>query len=259
MSLKSRFLIFSLGSMLSALILPGRQAGSALYAQSSPDSLDAYFTFEDSSPLSCLTTWFPSLFIQYGLDLKDFVRSDTFAGIRRARGDAHAVDAIFVRAMQLTNNNTAVALFLSAVATFDHRDVSLKVPVFALAFPLSDESAEDFSARVKNLPIRLYDDTPGGATGDRDKLQHFFGSAFLAFAFESNEASMRVGEFVEEGEGAFIVGGADDDRDRRADRQGQAFGAALLENCRRFPSAFLGTRGHPLVHARRASTCPGAW
>ena len=246
------FLLSALGS------LPACRSG-ALYAQSDSlsDSLDAYFHLEDSSPLSCLTTWFPPLFIQHGLEMKSFIRSGTFAKIRRAYGDVRALDAIFVRSMQLTNNNTALALLIASLATFDHRDISFKVPVFALALPLSDESWEDFSARVKNLPARLYDDTPAGAAGDRDKLQHFLGSAFLAFAFESNDASMRVGEFVEQGEGAFIVGGADDDRDRRADRQGQAFGAALLDDIRRLPSEFIGGRGSADVNA--VSTCPGAW
>jgi len=221
------------------------------------DSLAAYFRLEETSPLSCLMTYLPPLFIQYGLDLKAFIRSRTYAAIRRTCGDVRALDALFIRAMRLTNNNTAISLLLSTVAAFDHRDVALKVPVFALCFPLSDESEEDFRARVKNLPARLYGDTPAGEAGDRDKLQHFLGSAFIAFAFESGDASMRVGEFVEQGEGAFIVGGVDDDRDRRADREGQAFGAALLDDIHRLPSEFIGGAEHG--HGNALSTCVGAW
>ncbi len=203
------------------------------------DSTGGYFTFPDPSPFSCLVAWFPPLLIEHGTELKEFVRSDEFARIRRVYGDDRAVDAVFVRAMQLTDNNTGLSLLLSAIATMDHEMVAVSVPVIELILPLTSESQEEFAFRRSRLPTRLYTDTP--PEGDRDKLQHFFGSAFLAFAFESSGTSERFGEFVEHGEDAFIVGGVMDDRDFRANRQGQLFGVALLDNNRRFPSDFLRT------------------
>ena len=208
-------------------------------SQTPPDSLSKFLKFEDPPPLSCLYAWFPPFFIQHGIELKSFIRSRTFKKIRARFGDPRAVDAIYVRSMQMTNNNTAMALLLSTIACFDHRLVGLNVPLFNLYVPLSDESEQDFARRTMRLPTRLYDDSPATEQGDRDKLQHFFGSAFLTFAFESADASERFGEFIEKGESAFIIGGVDDDRDLRSDRQGQAFGTALLEENRRFPSAYL--------------------
>lgn len=223
--------------ILSVFVLCSEE-GSAQTA-ALPDSFASYFTFEEAAPFSCLLTYFPPLFIQHGIDLKRFIRSGSFRRLRGRFGDLRAVDAVYIRAMQLTDNNTAVSLLLSALATFDHRTVGLKVPIFRLFFPLSDESEEEFSRRVNNLPTALYADTPPGKSGDRDKLQHFFGSAFLAFVFESRDAAERIGEFVEEGEEAFIIGGVNDERDLRADRQGQDFGLALLADNRRFPSRFI--------------------
>src|SRR5437870_5601303 len=90
---------------------------SPLAAQNrNADSLAAYFRLEETSPLSCLMTYFPPLFIQYGLDLKAFIRSGTYRAIRRTCGDVRALDALFIRAMRLTNNNTAISLLLSTVA-----------------------------------------------------------------------------------------------------------------------------------------------
>ncbi|MDI6767134.1 MAG: hypothetical protein QME52_09960 [Bacteroidota bacterium] len=203
------------------------------------DSLGSFFRFEDSPSFGFLATYFPSFFIQNGLDLKTFIRSRTFRIIREQYGDLRSVDAIYIQALKLTYDNTAIALLLSLVACFDHRFVGLKVPVFALFFPLSNESEEEFRQRVSNLPRFLYSDTPAGKIGDRDKLQHFFGSAFLAFIFESQQVADNFSDFIEQGEKTIIVDGVLDERDIRANRDGQRFGLALLDNNHLLPSAFL--------------------
>jgi hypothetical protein len=211
-----------------------------MFAQTpASDSLLPFFQFDDPSPLSCLEEYFPPLFIQHGIELKSFIRSKNFRLIRERFGDVRAVDAIYIRAMQMTNNNTAMALLMSTIACFDHQFVGINVPIISLCFPLSNESDQEFARRVKRLPARLYPDSPTGEAGDRDKLQHFLGSAFLTVVFESRDATMRFGDFVEEGEAALIVGGIDDDRDRRADYQGGEFGLALLDDNHRLPSEFL--------------------
>ena len=234
----------------------------------STDSLGAYFRFEDSPPLSCLFEYIPPFFIQHGIELKEFIRSRTFRTIRERFGDVRGVDAIFVRAMRMTNNNTAMALLMSTIACFDHSVVGIKVPVLSIYLPLTSEPENEFERRVRQLPSRLYPDTPDNTAGDRDKLQHFLGSAFLAFVFESGDAAMNFGEFVEQEEEAFIVGGINDNRDLRADRQGQRFGIALLDDNHRLPSEFLKPR--PAAHTmapdiRRPAEvndvplCSGAW
>lgn len=225
-----------------------------------PDSLAPYFQFDDVAPLSCLFTYFPPLFIQHGIELKSFIRSKIFREIRQREGDPRAVDAIYIKAMQMTNNNTAMALLISAIACFDHQMVGIKIPVFNFYFPISNESDEQFARRLRRLPVKLYPDSPAEQSGDRDKLQHFLGSAFLTFIFESRDAAFRIGDFVEKGEEAFIVGGVNDDRDRRANRQGQDFGIALLDDNHRLPSEFFRhyISPHKMTMAT-VSTCSGAW
>lgn len=200
-----------------------------------------WLRFDDPGPFEALLTWYPPLLIRNGIELKDFIRSDEFAAYRRWAGDALAVDAIYVRAMSLTANNTAAALLLATVATFDHYVVGIRVPLLNLFLPLSNESYDDYAARVRNLPADFYADTPPGSHGDRDKLQHFFGSAFVALAFESRDAAARVGDFIEIGEDAAIVDGVLDIRDKRANWNGREFGYSLLSDNRRYPSQFLHT------------------
>jgi hypothetical protein len=220
-------------------IVYGFQRSSAQSTVIQPDSLKTYLSFEEPTGFGFLLEYFPPFFIQHGMELKSFIRSRTFDEIRRKYGDLKALDAVFIHAMKLTNDNTAVSLLLSTFACFDHRIVGLKIPVFALAFPLSDESSEEFNSRVKNLPRKLYPDTPRIPSGDRDKLQHFYGAAFIAFTFESDQPAERFSEFIEQGEDAIIVDGVLDERDKRASRNGEKFGLALLKNNHLVPSEFL--------------------
>jgi hypothetical protein len=173
--------------------------------------------------------------------LKEYIRSDEFVEEKRAHGDLHAVDLVYDRAMRLAWDNIYEALLIAAFSTFDHRQVGLRLPILGslLWFPLTSEFPEEFAARVNALPSRLYPDTPKGPAGDRDKLQHFFGSAFLAYTLESNDTPARIGDFIEWGEERFIVGGVNDERDQRANFQGRMFGLRLREDDSVQPSDYL--------------------
>jgi len=161
--------------------------------------------------------------------IRAYIRDERFYLLMKRCGDMRAVDAIYLKALKIADYNIARALFLSMVATLEHRNIDLRIPVLgALRLPLTFEEDSLFSARHKNLPSKIYPDTPGGGVGDSDKLQHFFASAYLAYASESPGFARASGDLVERGEAEFVVGGADDPRDRRANKQGQRFGHDLL-------------------------------
>ena len=191
--------------------------------------------------VSFFAPFFLPKIIQDEYRLKDFVCSEEFLKFRRTYGDVRSVDAIFDHAMRLSWNNTYEALLLSFLATMEHRNFGVRLPLLGplLWVPLTSEFPEDFQIRVRCLPTRLYPDTPPGAAGDRDKLQHFFGSAFLTYTTESNDAAQRVGLFVEWGEEEFVVDGALDQRDIRANMEGQNFASCLLKDDSTLPSRFL--------------------
>ena len=173
--------------------------------------------------------------------LKEYITSDEFAAIRRGAGDLVAVDALYDRALDLSWHNIPEALFISAFATMDHRRVGVRLPGIGalLWFPLTSEFSGDFSLRLRALPSRLYPDTPNDPGGDRDKLQHFFGSAFLAYSAKSNDPAERVGDFVEDTEEEFIVGGVNDVRDKRSNGHGRRFGLMLLADENALPSKYF--------------------
>lgn len=170
--------------------------------------------------------------------IRTYVRDPRFLVLMKRCGDMRAVDAIYLRALKIAEHNVSRALFLSLMATLEHRDVNLKVPILgSIGLPLTFEEDSVFHARMINLPSSIYADTPPG--GDRDKLQHFFGSAYIAYASESKELARTSGELVEWGEAKFVVGGVDDARDRRANTHGERFGRDLLSVRNLLPSDYF--------------------
>jgi hypothetical protein len=197
---------------------------------------DGDFNFGES----LLTLFFPRG-VRDTWRLKRYIRSEKFCYVKSRAGDLWAIDAIYGRAMEVTHGDVSEALFISGLATMEHSRVGVRLPLIKLPlyFPLTTEGDSAFGARVFNLPSHFYSDSPPGEYGDRDKLQHFFGSAFLAYSFRSRGLASFIGAFVEWGENEFIIDGAPDPRDRRANHQGQEFGFALADRSEAKPSEFL--------------------
>ena len=172
--------------------------------------------------------------------VREYIRDGRFQVLRNRCGDMRTIDAIYLKSLKIADFNIARALFLSFMAVLEHRKVDVKMPIFnSLALPLTFEEDSVFSARIKNLPTQVYPDSPIGPNGDNDKLQHFFGSAYLVFASESPGLTHATGDFVEWLEAKIIVGGTDDPRDKRANKQGKGFGRDLLVVKTLLPSDYL--------------------
>jgi hypothetical protein len=170
--------------------------------------------------------------------IRDYVRDPRFKELTQRCGDLRAVDAIYLKALKIGEYDIPRALFLSLMGTLEHKDVGVEIPILGvLNVPLTFEEDSLFKARRANLPSRIYSDTP--REGDKDKLQHFFASAYLAYATQSPEFAKESGDFVEWGEARFIAGGDDDPRDKRANAQGEAFGRDIAVVKTLLPSDYL--------------------
>ncbi|MDI6780378.1 MAG: hypothetical protein QME25_09395 [Bacteroidota bacterium] len=193
----------------------------------------------DYSAFESMITLFPPFLFQNITQLKSYLRSDEFSEFKKQYGDLIAVDEIFRKSIQFTKGNTGIALLLCTSATLDHYTLGIRVPILNIYIPLTDESKEEFQKRVDNLPTQIYPSSPKTKYGNRDKLQHFFGSAFIAYVFESSEVAERFSEFVEKGEDRYIKGGQYDNNDIEANRDGQLFGIELGKNQKTKPSDIL--------------------
>ena len=155
-------------------------------------------------------------------------------------GDLQAVDAIYLRSLAIAEYDIQKALFLSLMAVLEHRTLDLRMPfIHYIPLPLTFESKPEFRARVKHVPKTLYPDSPKTKEGDRDKPQHFFASAYLAYTSDAPVYVQIFGDAIEWAEPILVVGGADDPRDRRANDQGMLFGRDLISDKILLPSDYL--------------------
>ncbi len=170
--------------------------------------------------------------------IRAYIRDARYGELTQRCGQMRAVDAIYLKTLKIAEYDIARALFLSLMGTLEHESVGVEIPVLGVVkVPLTFEEDSLFRARIANLPSRLYSDTP--PEGDKDKLQHFFASAYLSYATQSPEFAKASGDFVEWGEARFIAGGEDDPRDKRANAQGDAFGRDLAVVKTLLPSDYL--------------------
>jgi hypothetical protein len=231
-----------LGSSSAAQLPPqtfSQNTRNAVHLQP-PDSLcDIDYAPEDSTVLS-LQYFLPAVFRDEGT-LKRYIRDPRFQQLRKTCSDTLAVDAIFARAFEIADGTMSHALLVAALATFDHFKIGVKIPLVGpIYLPLTIvESKKEFAARYAHLPRNVLPDSEGRRKRDRDKLQHFFGSAYLTYIFNSKTVANFFGDFVEWGEPLFIVGGDYDDRDKFANHLGQEFGLRLLDGEEVMPSDIL--------------------
>ncbi len=213
----------------------------SLSAQTEPsDTLwlndDWYYTAEPQSFID-LTKFLPALFRDEAM-LKRYLRDERFYELRKRYDDTLAVDAIYDRAMLIADGDIEHALLISTAAVMDHRSLGLRLPLIgAVWFPLTFENNSLFRLRRTHLPKKVLDDRPRAS--DKDKLQHFFGSAYIAYATNSETAAKWIGDLMEKGEDTFVLGGRDDVRDRLANERGRTFGLRLLHDPTLLPSDIL--------------------
>jgi hypothetical protein len=173
-----------------------------------------------------------------GYQLRDLIHSDIYIEETVGMTDREKLDYIYDEAYILSRGDFQAAQLASAVAMLEHRTVEIKL-LFgtSITLPLTFEPEESFTKRVDRLPSRIYNDS----TEDKDKIQHFFLSAYLKRTLGMNSFVRLLGSFVEAGEEVFIVGGMNDERDMQANEDGIHFATSDRRAPVSKPSEYLGT------------------
>jgi hypothetical protein len=171
-------------------------------------------------------------------DISSFIASDYFVNLRNKIGDVSAADSIFKHATASANGNISNALLSLMLATVPYREVPIQIPLInsTIDFPLTSADEETFLEKNENLPRYLFFDTPQNNYGDKDKLAHFFGSAFLSYESHLFDMGKLIGYFVEAFEENFKVQSSVDIRDLDVNDYGRLFGKLLQENKDLLPS-----------------------
>lgn len=183
--------------------------------------------------------------------ISEFIASDYFKELSKTNSDLALADTIYLRAIRYKNYDYSEALLALTFACVPYRKVPVKIPLLniVLYYPLTSAGSKTFLMKNENLPKNLYFDSPANSFGDKDKLAHFFGSAYLSYTSKVFDFGNLIGYFVESFEDEFKVQSHIDTRDMMTNTLGNLFGKILKNNKNILPSqAFiLRTFNYPII------------
>ncbi len=169
--------------------------------------------------------------------LSEYIVSQEFTLLKSSNSDLELIDTLYSKALEYHNGDYSEALLSLTFATLPFNKMPVHLPPLGkvnLHLPSVDETL--FNRKVKNLPKKIYFDSPETNFGDKDKVAHFFGNSFLAYNQGFFNLSKFMGIFVELFEASFEVGGGLDERDILTNSLGELFGKELRKNKNLMPS-----------------------
>ncbi len=121
-----------------------------------------------------------------------------------------------------------------------HPSVTLDfpAPVPDIIIPLLTPDSELFNERNELIPRGFLFDSKYYSSDDRDKLSHFFGSAFLGYN-NFSWLTLLIGNMIEASEELLIVRNKVDHRDLKINFLGFKYGERLRKEPFRLPSSFV--------------------
>ena len=173
--------------------------------------------------------------------LSHFIASGKFEELKNKLSDYQQIDILYKEALKESKGDIDNALFTLTFTVIPYDQIPVVTPVFKIPInvPLPHSVDSIFNLKNKNLPNNLFFDTPKNSFGDKDKLAHFFGSAYLSYVSSWFDITQIIGIFVEDFEEKFYIQSSADPRDIRADNLGNMFGKVLKKNKEVLPSQVL--------------------
>ena len=173
--------------------------------------------------------------------LSHFIASGKFEELKNKLSDYQQIDILYKEALKESKGDIDNALFTLTFTVIPFDQIPFVTPVFKIPItvPLPHSVDSIFNLKNKNLPNNLFFDTPKNSFGDKDKLAHFFGSAYLSYVSSWFDITQIIGIFVEDFEEKFYIQSSADPRDIRADNLGNMFGKVLKKNKEVLPSQVL--------------------
>jgi hypothetical protein len=176
--------------------------------------------------------------------LSEFIASDYFIELKLTNNDLSLVDSMYFRTVRYYDYDYQEALLALTFATIPFRKVPLVVPLInaRIYYPLISANDSISNLKNQNLPSRLFYDSPTDTGGDKDKLAHFFGNAFIGYAENILNLADVFGYFVEAFEEDFKAQSEIDFRDVDVNWYGVLFGEMLETNKNVLPSQIMTIR-----------------
>lgn len=157
--------------------------------------------------------------IRIGYEMRSYIASPAFGVFDSSVSAKTTFNEIYFEAVELAHGDISNALLAASIGSFEHEYIPLDILGIIINLPLTSESHSRFERRWSHLPAYLYHTQDL----DRDKLQHFFASAWLKSTLGMDWLVALAGEAVEQGENLFVIGGFVDPRDLHANEDGLHF------------------------------------
>lgn len=172
--------------------------------------------------------------------LSNYIASSEFESLKKEKSDLEQVDNIFAKAVEFFEGDISEALLCLTFSTLPYNHIELRF-LFGtkIMIPLPSVPKKIFEVKLKNLPKEIFFDSPKDEFGDKDKLAHFFGNAFLSSNFGWFNLSKFMGIFVEQVEEGLFVNGGYSNKDLITNNLGELFGTCIKNNRNLKPSDVL--------------------
>ncbi len=171
-------------------------------------------------------------------NISEYIASDSFYSVIENEGELQAIDSLYKEALKITGNDVQEALFALTFSVVPYKSVPM-VFLFKFNYPLFSADDSTFKKKNQYLPKYFLADSPKNEFGDKDKLAHFFGNAFVAYTSQIFDLTTMIGYFVEVFEENFTPENHVDDRDLKVNKLGEAFGKKLKKDQSLLPSIFI--------------------
>lgn len=161
--------------------------------------------------------------------LTEFIASPEFKKLKDKSTDIQLMDSLYLKSLNFYNGDISEALLAVTFAVIPYKKVPVQIPLIKLMiyYPLIAHNDSLVKLKNENLPKYLLFDSPKNDYGDKDKLAHFFGSAFLSYNSLFFDFAVLFGYFVEVFEETFQIQSEINQRDLRVNLLGIEFGKKL--------------------------------
>lgn len=172
--------------------------------------------------------------------LSGYLAQKSFGDFAKTDRSVALIDSLFLEAMRICGSDKSESLYTLMFTTVQHRTVPLRIPLtsYSLKYPLLSPSSYLFELKNKNIPAFYLFDSKYANSDDRDKLAHFFGSAYLSYN-GLGFISLLIGYYIEGFEELFIENNSFDLRDMRINLLGYHFGKQLQKDVFELPSSYI--------------------
>ena len=173
--------------------------------------------------------------------ITNYMISDEYRQFSQGKNDLELVDHIYLKTLSFFNNDASETFFCLTFALIPYNKILMRFPIlgFKMTIPLPSPPQAIFNKKLKVTPKNLFFDSPKDNFGDKDKLAHFFGNAFLHYNVKFFNLSEFLGIFVEFFEQEFFPEGGYDYRDLVANHLGEFFAGMVKNSPKAKPSEAL--------------------